>query len=137
MVGHRGAGRPHPGGMTAPTSVVLPRFSTAATCTTNHGGTRRSEGAARRTGCEDRAGGRAPGAAQPSGGAGMTVAEPVTAVPEPDVLPAPIVAAPTTAEVLTTLSGRADVLSRLGAARDVGMLTDEEFRQEKGRVMAL
>jgi hypothetical protein len=45
--------------------------------------------------------------------------------------------AASTAEVISTLTGRLDVLTRLGAARDSGILTEEEFRSEQERVMAL
>jgi hypothetical protein len=34
------------------------------------------------------------------------------------------------------LSGRLDLLLRLGAARDSGVLTDEEFAREKARLVS-
>ena len=40
-------------------------------------------------------------------------------------------------EVLTSLSGRLDLLVRLGAAHDAGVLTDEEFDREKSRLLAV
>jgi hypothetical protein len=40
-------------------------------------------------------------------------------------------------EVLTSLSGRLDLLVRLGAAHDAGVLTDEEFDTEKSRLLAV
>jgi cytochrome c-type biogenesis protein CcmH/NrfF len=40
-------------------------------------------------------------------------------------------------EVLTSLSGRLELLERLGAAHDAGVLTDAEFEREKGRLLAV
>jgi hypothetical protein len=40
-------------------------------------------------------------------------------------------------EVLTSLSGRLDLLVRLGQAREAGVLTDEEFAREKERLLAV
>jgi hypothetical protein len=40
-------------------------------------------------------------------------------------------------EVLSSLSGRLDLLVRLGAAHDAGVLTDEEFDREKNRLLAV
>jgi hypothetical protein len=42
-----------------------------------------------------------------------------------------------TPETLSALTGRLDLLVRLGAARDAGVLTDEEFRQEKTRLLGV
>jgi hypothetical protein len=36
-----------------------------------------------------------------------------------------------TPEVMSRLSGRLDLLVRLGAARDAGVLTEDEFAREK------
>jgi hypothetical protein len=41
-----------------------------------------------------------------------------------------------TPEAITTLSGRLDLLVRLGSARDAGVLTDDEFRREKDRLLS-
>jgi hypothetical protein len=49
----------------------------------------------------------------------------------------PLVSAALTPEAITTLGGRLDLLVRLGAARDAGVLTDEEFRTEKGRLLGV
>src|SRR4051812_4822823 len=38
-------------------------------------------------------------------------------------------------EVLSSLSGRLDLLVRLGAAHDAGVLTDDEFEREKSRLL--
>ena len=40
-------------------------------------------------------------------------------------------------EVLSSLSGRLDLLVRLGQAHEVGVLTDEEFTREKRRLLAV
>jgi hypothetical protein len=40
-------------------------------------------------------------------------------------------------EVLSSLSGRLDLLVRLGQAHDVGVLTDEEFSREKRRLLSV
>ena len=40
-------------------------------------------------------------------------------------------------EVLSSLAGRLDLLVRLGAAHDAGVLTDEEFDAEKSRLLAV
>ena len=42
-----------------------------------------------------------------------------------------------TPELVSTLNDRLGLLVRLGAARDAGVLTDEEFLQEKQRLLAL
>ena len=44
-------------------------------------------------------------------------------------------AAPVAGEALTNLSDRVDLLIRLGAARDSGLLTEEEFSREKARLL--
>jgi hypothetical protein len=58
------------------------------------------------------------------------------AVPEPRTS-APLVPAGLTPETLSTLTGRLDLLVRLGAARDAGVLTDDEFSQEKSRLLGV
>jgi hypothetical protein len=42
-----------------------------------------------------------------------------------------------TPQVIETLNGRLDLLVRLGAARDSGVLTDDEFHHEKDRLLGL
>lgn len=42
-----------------------------------------------------------------------------------------------TPELISTMGDRLDLLVRLGAARDAGVLTDEEFAQEKTQLLAL
>ncbi|MGY1605410.1 SHOCT domain-containing protein [Geodermatophilus sp. SYSU D00815] len=49
----------------------------------------------------------------------------------------PLVPAALTPEAISTLNGRLDLLVRLGAARDAGVLTDEEFHREKGRLLGV
>jgi hypothetical protein len=49
----------------------------------------------------------------------------------------PLVPAALTPEAITTLNGRLDLLVRLGAARDAGVLSDEEFHREKGRLLSV
>jgi hypothetical protein len=58
------------------------------------------------------------------------------AVPEPRTA-TPLVPAGLTPETLSTLTGRLDLLVRLGAARDAGVLTDDEFSQEKSRLLGV
>jgi hypothetical protein len=66
---------------------------------------------------------------------------PVTpAVVVPIARPAPeepLVPAQLTPQAITTLSGRLDLLVRLGAAHDSGVLTDDEFRREKERLLGV
>jgi hypothetical protein len=81
--------------------------------------------------------------AQPDGGApgafnGATTTGTVAPVPpEPRPSSEPLVSARLTPEAISTLSGRLDLLVRLGAARDAGVLTDEEFSQEKTRLLGV
>ena len=42
-----------------------------------------------------------------------------------------------TPEAITTLSERLALLVRLGAARDAGVLTEDEFSREKGRLLGV
>jgi hypothetical protein len=49
----------------------------------------------------------------------------------------PLVPAQLTPQAITALSGRLDLLERLGAARDSGVLTDDEFRREKDRLLGV
>ena len=58
-------------------------------------------------------------------------------VPRPAPSPEPLVPAGLTPEALSTLTGRLDLLVRLGAARDAGVLTDDEFSQEKSRLLGV
>jgi hypothetical protein len=51
--------------------------------------------------------------------------------------PQPLVPAHLTDQAITTLSGRLDLLVRLGAAHDSGVLTDDEFRREKDRLLGV
>lgn len=68
--------------------------------------------------------------------AGTAVDSRPTPVPEPrDV--EPFVSAALTPETITTLNGRLDLLVRLGAARDAGVLTEDEFSREKGRLLGV
>jgi hypothetical protein len=60
-----------------------------------------------------------------------------TVVPEPRGSAEPLAPAELTPEVLSTLSGRLDLLVRLGAARDAGVLTDDEFSHEKSRLLGV
>jgi hypothetical protein len=57
-------------------------------------------------------------------------------VPEPRVAE-PLVPEALTPEAITTLTGRLDLLVRLSAARDSGVLTEDEFRHEKGRLLGV
>jgi hypothetical protein len=57
-------------------------------------------------------------------------------VPEPRT-PEPLVPAALTPEVISTLSDRLELLVRLGTARDAGVLTDDEFRHEKDRLLGV
>jgi hypothetical protein len=42
-----------------------------------------------------------------------------------------------TPEAISTLNGRLELLVRLGAAREAGVLTDEEFQHEKDRLLGV
>jgi hypothetical protein len=75
--------------------------------------------------------------AAPARGPSLTGGPSVNGVPEPRTSPEPLVPAGLTPEALSTLTGRLDLLVRLGAARDAGVLTDEEFRQEKTRLLGV
>jgi hypothetical protein len=59
-----------------------------------------------------------------------------TPVPEPRASE-PLVPVALTPEAISTLTGRLDLLVRLGAARDSGVLTDDEFRHEKDRLLGV
>jgi hypothetical protein len=84
------------------------------------------------------AGVAARGRSLPAGAApdGTAVEARPAAVPEPRTS-APLVPAGLTPETLSTLTGRLDRLVRLGAARDAGVLTDDEFREEKTRLLGV
>jgi hypothetical protein len=79
--------------------------------------------------------GTSPGDGQPQP-VGAVADAPRDAIPEPRGAE-PLVSPALTPEALSTLSGRLDLLVRLGAARDAGVLTDEEFSQEKGRLLGV
>jgi hypothetical protein len=68
--------------------------------------------------------------------AATAVGTPPNAVPEPRA-PEPLAPAALTPEAISALGGRLDLLVRLGAARDSGVLTDDEFRHEKERLLAV
>ncbi|MGY1711967.1 SHOCT domain-containing protein [Geodermatophilus sp. SYSU D00758] len=75
--------------------------------------------------------------AEPAGGGpgGAPVATLVDTAPAP--APEPLVPAALTPETLSTLGGRLDLLVRLGEARDAGVLSEEEFTREKGRLLGV
>jgi hypothetical protein len=60
-------------------------------------------------------------------------APPAPAEPEPERF----VPAALTPETISTLNDRLDLLVRLGSARDAGVLTEEEFGREKGRLLGV
>jgi hypothetical protein len=78
--------------------------------------------------------------APPDGSAAEPVATAVlsrrTPVPEPRA-PEPLVPAGLTPETISTLNDRLALLVRLGAAHDSGVLTDDEFRREKDRLLGV
>ena len=49
----------------------------------------------------------------------------------------PLSADPLSPAAISALNGRLDLLVRLGAAHDSGVLTDAEFDQEKSRLMGV
>jgi hypothetical protein len=51
-------------------------------------------------------------------------------------IPAPPPARPATRENLSAMGSRLDLLMRLGEARTAGVLTDDEFTQEKTHLLA-
>jgi hypothetical protein len=53
----------------------------------------------------------------------------------PDSRTEPLVPAALTPQAISTLSDRLDLLVRLGTARDSGVLTEDEFRREKDRLL--
>jgi hypothetical protein len=65
----------------------------------------------------------------------------VATVAEPGVVPAPakepLVPEQLTSQAISTLNDRLDLLVRLGAARDSGVLTDDEFLREKDRLLGV
>jgi hypothetical protein len=65
------------------------------------------------------------------------VDQPALAVPAPRHNSEPLVPAGLTSEAISTLGGRLDLLVRLGAAREAGVLTDDEFRHEKERLLGV
>jgi hypothetical protein len=79
-------------------------------------------------------------ALEPEAGGGRVLANgtpvtPAMAVPAPRTTPEPLVPAALTQEAISTLSGRLDLLVRLGAAHDAGVLSDDEFHREKDRLL--
>lgn len=71
-----------------------------------------------------------------SGGDSIPAPAAVTPPPEeppPPAGPEPLV--PLTAEAISTLNDRLDLLVRLGAARDAGVLSEDEFTREKERLL--
>jgi hypothetical protein len=75
-------------------------------------------------------GGAAEGAGNGAAVATATAVEPVPAEK-------PLVPAALTPETISTLNNRLDLLVRLGAARDAGVLTDEEFSREKNQLLGV
>ncbi|MGY1802207.1 SHOCT domain-containing protein [Blastococcus sp. SYSU D00922] len=61
----------------------------------------------------------------------------VVPVPRGSNGPEPLVPAALTPAVMSTLSGRLDLLVRLGEAREAGVLTEEEFTREKSRLLGV
>jgi hypothetical protein len=87
------------------------------------------------------AAGPAPGATQPvPNGAPVAAASVVqvdrVAPPAPRE-PEPLVSPALTPSTITTLNERLDLLVRLGAARDGGILSEEEFGREKSRLLGV
>ena len=58
-------------------------------------------------------------------------------VPAPRPASEPLVPAELTPAVMSTLSDRLDLLVRLKAAREAGVLTDDEFTREKSRLLGV
>jgi hypothetical protein len=69
--------------------------------------------------------------------AGPSVAGADRVVPPAPREPEPLVPAALTPAALTTLNERLDLLVRLGAARDGGILSEEEFGREKSRLLGV
>jgi len=70
-------------------------------------------------------------------GAGTRAAVPAVVVPAPDEpgRPVPEEPRPVPPERLIDLSQRLELAVRLGAARDAGVLTEDEFAREKARIL--
>lgn len=75
-------------------------------------------------------------AAAPLGSTVEPAAVDTSSTPVPDPRE-PLVPEALTPEAISTLSGRLDLLVRLGTARDSGVLTDDEFRREKDRLLSV
>jgi hypothetical protein len=58
-------------------------------------------------------------------------------VAPPPAAPEPLVSAALTPDAISALNGRLDLLVRLDAARQAGVLTEEEFRREKTRLLGV
>jgi hypothetical protein len=76
---------------------------------------------------------------RPVGGAAEGAANgvPVATAVEPAPTVKPLVPAALTPETISTLNDRLDLLVRLGAARDAGVLTEEEFSREKNQLLGV
>jgi hypothetical protein len=79
------------------------------------------------------------GAERPAGGTLLATAveaasQAPAAAPAP-APPEPLVPEALTPETITTLNERLDLLVRMGSARDAGVLTEEEFRRQKSRLL--
>jgi len=61
----------------------------------------------------------------------------VLPVPSPPPPSPPALSPPLSPEVLAGLGGRLDLLVRMGAARDAGVLTDDEFTRQKDQLLGL
>ena len=74
----------------------------------------------------------------PAGRSVATAVEPVAPeVEAPRSAAEPLVPAVLTPETMSTVNDRLDLLVRLGAARDAGVLTDDEFHREKDRLLGV
>jgi hypothetical protein len=67
--------------------------------------------------------------------AGVLVGAGAAGAVRPDSRTEPLVPAALTPQAISTLSDRLDLLVRLGTARDSGVLTEDEFRREKDRLL--
>jgi hypothetical protein len=79
------------------------------------------------------------GAGLTGGGAGGTAVatrpDRVATHSAPPAAPEPLVSAALTSDAISVLSGRLDLLVRLRQAKEAGVLTEEEFRREKDRLL--
>jgi hypothetical protein len=79
----------------------------------------------------------ASGRSVPDGAAGGPLAVPERTVPPAPRAPEPLVPAALTPAAMSALNDRLDLLIRLGAARDGGVLSEEEFGREKSRLLGV